>query len=62
MTTVTIDSRELGRKVSIMLDDKEPIDAWFSNGGFMLEREWLRLVSNNFDMQRAQEEVEKYYG
>ena len=64
MTTVAIIAKSLGNlMVDVEMHDMEPINAWFASTGNELPyKMWMRLVNNSYDMQQAQDEVEKYYG
>ena len=62
MTTVAIIAKSLGNlMVDVEMNDMEPINAWFASTGNELPyKMWMRLVNNSYDMQQAQDEVEKY--
>jgi len=64
MTTVSIIASSLGHlMVDVEMDQKEPINAWFSATGNELPYNmWIALTNNVHDMMQAQEEVEKYNG
>ena len=64
MTTVAIIAKSLGNlMVDVEMHDLGPINAWFASTGNELPyKMWMRLVNSTYDMQQAQDEVEKYDG
>lgn len=61
MTTVAIIAKSLGSlMVDVEINRGEPINAWFSASGNELPYNmWIRLTNSIYDMQQAQDEVEK---
>lgn len=63
MTTVAIWSKALDAKVIVEIVDGQPEDAWFYDCGELLSHnEWISLTNSVYDMQQAQDEVERCNG
>lgn len=64
MTRVAIIANSLGNlMVDVEMCNKEPVNAWFAARGNELPYNmWIRLTNSVYDMQQAQDEVEKYNG